>query len=282
MFFKHSSNGKIVILIIYVDDIILTSDNEAEMIKLKNALSREFKIKDLGTLRYFHGMEVAQTSSGISVSQRNYVFDLLEETGTLECRPTNTPMEQNGKLRDEEESPSVDKGQYQRLVGKLIYLSHTRLNIAFLVSVVSQFMHAPIEEHLNAVHRILQYLKMTLGNGLFFGKSTRRGIEVYYSDTDWVGSVNDRRSTSGYCTYVWGNLVAWRSKKQSVVARSSAEAEFRAIALGICERLWLKRVMEELKISTEFPMKMFCDNQASISISHNPVRHDRTKHVKID
>ena len=281
MFFKHSSNGKIVILIIYVDDIILTSDNEAEMIKLKNALSREFKIKDLGTLRYFHGMEVAQTSSGISVSQRNYVFDLLEETGTLECRPTNTPMEQNGKLRDEEESPSVDKGQYQRLVGKLIYLSHTRLDIAFLVSVVSQFMHAPIEEHLNAVHRILQYLKMTLGNGLFFGKSTRRGIEVY-SDADWVGSVNDRRSTSGYCTYVWGNLVAWRSKKQFVVTRSSAEAECWNIALGVCEGLWLKRVMEELKISTEFPMKMFCDNQASISISHNPVRHDRTKHVKID
>ena len=94
--------------------------------------------------------------------------------------------------------------------------------------------------------------------------------------------MKDRRSTSGYCTYIWGNLVAWRSKKQSVVARSSVEAEFRAIALGICEGLWLKRVMEELKISTEFPMKMFCDNQAAISISHNPVHHDRTKHVEID
>lgn len=94
--------------------------------------------------------------------------------------------------------------------------------------------------------------------------------------------MKDRRSTSGYCTYIWGNLVAWRSKKQSVVARSSVEAEFRAIALGICEGLWLKRVMEELKISTEFPMKMFCDNQATISISHNPVHHDRTKHVEID
>ena len=198
----------------------------------------------------------------------------------LGCRPADTPMEQNGKLSDEEESPPVNKGQYQRLVGKLIFLSHTRPNIAFLVSVVSQFMHAPIEEHLNAVHRILQYLKMTLGNGLFFGKSTRRGIEVYYSDTDWVGSVNDRRSTSGYCTYVWGNLVAWRSKKQFVVTRSSAEAECWNIALGVCEGLWLKRVMEELKISTELLMKIICDNQVAINISFNLVHHDNAKHVE--
>ena len=139
----------------------------------------------------------------------------------LGCRPVDTPMEQNGKLNDEEESPLVNKGQYQRLVGKLIFLSHTRPNIAFPVSVVSQFMQAPTKEHLSAVHKILRYLKMTPGKGLFFGKSTKRRIEVY-SDADWAGSMKDRRSTSSYCTYVWSNLVTWRSKKQFVMARSSA------------------------------------------------------------
>ena len=132
----------------------------------------------------------------------------------------------------------------------------TRLDIAFPISVVSQFMQAPTEEHLSAVHRILQYLKMTLGKGLLFGKNTKWGIEIY-SDADWAGSMKDRRPTSGYCTYVWGNLVTWFCKKQSVVAQSSAEAEFQAIALGACEGLWLKHVMEELRFQVSFQWKCF-------------------------
>lgn len=103
-----------------------------------------------------------------------------------------------------------------------------------------------------------------------------------FTDADWAGDINDRRSTSGYCTFVWGNLVTWRSKKQSVVARSSAEAEFRAAAQGICEALWIKLLLEELKVVYEKPMKLLCDNKAAISICHNPVHHDRTKHVEVD
>lgn len=106
----------------------------------------------------------------------------------------------------------VETGRYQRLVGKLINLSHTRPDIAFAVSVVSQFMHSPREEHRGAVHRILRYLKGTPGKGLFFKKSEQRGIAVY-TDADWARSVTDRRSTSGYCMFLWGNLVTWRSKK---------------------------------------------------------------------
>ena len=122
---------------------------------------------------------------------------------------------------------------------------------------------------------------MTPGKGLFFKKNTGRDVEVY-SDADWAGSVTDRRSTSGLCTYVWGNLTTWRSKKQSVVARSSAKAEFRAMAQGICEGIWLKRLLAHLKVPIDGSIKLLSDSQAAISIAKNPVQHDRTKHIEID
>ena len=155
-------------------------------------------------------------------------------------------------------------------MGKLIYLTHTRPDIAFLMRVVSQFMHSPYEGHLEAVYRILRYLKDTPRKGLCFKKGVQRTIEAY-TDADWAGSVTDRKSTSGYCTFVWGNLVTWRSKKQSVVARSSAEAEHRTMAHGVCEMLWLKRVLDELRRPIEVPMRLYCDNNAAISIARNPV-----------
>ncbi|RVW23497.1 Retrovirus-related Pol polyprotein from transposon RE1 [Vitis vinifera] len=252
-----------------------------KIINLKKYLSEEFEVKDLGNLKYFLGMEVARSRKGIVVSQRKYILDLLKETGMLGCKPIDTPMDSQKKLGIEKESTPVDRGRYQRLVGRLIYLSHTRPDIGFAVSAVSQFMHSPTEEHMEAVYRILRYLKMTPGKGLFFRKTENRDTEVY-SDADWAGNIIDRRSTSGYCSFVWGNLVTWRSKKQSVVARSSAEAEYRALAQGICEGIWIKRVLSELGQTSSSPILMMCDNQAAISIAKNPVHHDRTKHVEID
>lgn len=190
-------------------------------------------------------------------------------------------MDATVKLGSKENGTPVDKGRYQRLVGKLIYLSHTRPDISFAVSMVSQFMNCPTEDHMEAVYRILRYLKMTPGQGLFFQKTANREVEIF-TDADWAGSITDRRSTSGYCTYVWGNLVTWRSKKQSVVSRSSAEAEFRALSQGICEGIWLKRMLHEIGIHTSGSLKVLCDNQSAISIAKNPVHHDRTKHVEID
>lgn len=231
-------------------------------------------------LKYFLGMEIAKSSYEIFVSPRKYVLDLLQEIGMLGCKPVDTPMEPNAKLGIDG-GKDIDQEPYQRLVGKLIYLSHTRLDIAFAVGVVSQFMHSPKERHLEAVLRIPRYLKKTPGRGLFFQKGDYKVVEIYI-DADWAGSSVDRRSTSGYCTYVWGNLVTWRSKKQTMVARSSAEAELRALAHGMCEGIWLGRLLEELKISSNSPMRLYCDNKAAVSIAHNPVHHDRTKHVEVD
>ena len=242
LFMKFSIKGEISVLIVYVDDIILTGDYHEESKRLKKMLAHEFEVKDLGELKYFLAMEIARSKAGIVVSQRKYVLDLLQETGMSACKPADTPIDPNIKLGGIQDGIPVNIQQYQRLVGRLIYLAHTRPDIAFAVSLVSQFMHSPYEQHLEAAYRILRYLKSCPGKGLLFKKGDNRTVEAF-TDADYAGSVTDRRSTAGYCTYVWGNLVTWRSKKQNVVARSSAESEFRAMANGICELLWIKRVM---------------------------------------
>ena len=134
---------------------------------------------------------------------------------------------------------------------------------------------------MKVVRRILCYLKSSSGKGVLFARHDHLKIEAY-TDADWAGSIIDRRSTSGYCLFVGGNLVTWRSKKQSVVARSSAEAEFRAMAHGICEILWMKILLREIGYDSKDPIKLFCDNKAAINIAHNPVLHDWTKHMEID
>lgn len=218
MFTKHSSDGRIVVMIIYVDDIIITGDLFREITRLKI------------------GMEVARSKQGIVVSQRKYTLDLLSETGLLGCKPTSIPMEPTSKSsQPKEDAELVDKGRYQRLVGKLIYLTHTRPDIGYAVGMVSRFMNTPTKQNMDA------------GYGLFFKKTNQRDLQIF-TDADWGGSRTDGRSTTGYCTFVWGNLVTWRSKKQQVVARSSTEAEFKAMCHGICEGIWVKRMLKELKL----------------------------------
>lgn len=134
---------------------------------------------------------------------------------------------------------------------------------------------------MDLVYKILRYLKGSPGKSLLFLKKNQRSVEAY-ADADWVGSISDRRSTSRYCTFLWYNLVSWRSKKQKVLARSSAKAELRAMAKGVCELPWLKLVLEDLKLDWEVPMMLFSDNKLAISIENNPVQHDCTKHIEVD
>ena len=142
----------------------------------------------------------------------------------LDCKPVETPAVQNLKLGEYPDQIPANKERYQRLVGKLIYLSHTRPDIAYAVSVVSQFMHSPSDMHMEAVTRILRYLKGSPGRGIQFKKHGHLKISGY-TDADWAGNVTDRKSMAGYFTFVGGNLVTWRSKKQNVVALSSADSE---------------------------------------------------------
>ena len=187
----------------------------------------------------------------------------------LDCKPTETPIVANHKLQTTLQGELIDKEKYQKLVGKLIYLSHTRPDISYAVGVVSRFMHLLQIPHMEAVVRILRYLKGTSDRGVFFGKNHHLDL-VAYTDADWSGDRDSRKSTSGYFTLVGGNLVTWRSKKQKVVALSSAEAEFRGVAKGITEILWLRKLLYELDFPPTEACKLFCDNKAAIDISENP------------
>jgi len=227
--FYYHSGGRVTILAVYVDDMIITGNDPLNISQLKKNLSKEFEVKDLGQLRYFLGIEIARSPKGIVLSQRKYVLDLLHETGMLGCRPASSPIEQNHKICAQNGDP-VDKERYQRLVGRLIYLCHTRPDITYAVSIVSRYMHDPRSGHLDAVYRILRYLKSCPGKGLWFKRNGHLDVEGY-CDADWASCLDDRRSTSGYCVFVGGNLVSWRSKKQSVVSRSTAEAEFSYVSM---------------------------------------------------
>ena len=280
MFYRVSNAGRIF-LVVYVDDIVITGDDFAGIDELKLYLKQQFETKDLGRLRYFLGIEVATAKRGIHISQRKYALDLLAETGMLGAKPLDTPMEAGIKLMAEEGELLSDPERYGRLVGKLNYLTITRPDISFPVSVVSQFMSSPRIPHWDAVVRILRYLKKAPGRGLLYRDHGHKKVEAF-SDADWAGSPIDRRSTSGFCTFVGGNLVSWKSKKQNVVARSSTESEYRAMAQTTCELVWMRQLLVELGFKDPAPMELWCDNQAALHIASNPVFHERTKHIEVD
>jgi Reverse transcriptase (RNA-dependent DNA polymerase) len=267
-------------LAVYVDDMIITWDDEGEIAQLKSILEKEFEEKDLGQLRYFFRIEVARGAEGIILSQRKYVLDLLNETCMLGCKPAVSPIYVKAKMRAYA-GERVDCERYQRLVGRLIYLCNTHPDISFTVSVVSRYIHEPRKDHMDAVFHIPRYLKSAPGKGLIFRNNWHMNI-VSYCDSDWASCQDDRRSTSGYCMFVGDNLVSWQSKKQPVAARSIAEAEYRAMTLGVAEMLWLKRLLEDLKVNHGGKIKLWCDSKLAIRIANNPVQHDRTKHVEID
>ncbi|XP_048131448.1 uncharacterized mitochondrial protein AtMg00810-like [Rhodamnia argentea] len=162
---------------------------ESEIVRLKNALGKEFEIKDLGKLRYFLGIEVSRSSHGIFLCRRKYILDLLSRIGMLGCKSIDTPLDSNAKIWAKT-GELVDRESYQRLVGKLIYLSHTRPDIAYTIGFVSQFMHDPYTTHMDVVTRILRYLKGTPGKGILFGNHGHLKAETF-ADADWAGDVDD-------------------------------------------------------------------------------------------
>ncbi|KAK1408324.1 hypothetical protein QVD17_39996 [Tagetes erecta] len=282
--FIKSVDSVVIIALVYVDDIILTGNNLDEINNIKKMLNSQFLIKDLGLLKYFLGIEVIRTDSTLCLSQRKYCMDLLTEYGLSGCKPAKTPIEQHYAVVNfcKTHSDLLENiSGYQQLLGKLIYLSHTRPDISYAVQYLSQFMHKPTQAHLQLAMRVLRYLKGSPGKGLVFSQSESFQLSAY-SDSDWGKCLETRRSVTGFCIMLGSCLVSWKSKKQSTVSRSSAEAEYRAMCAATCEIVWVKNMLTELGIHVNLPVDIYCDNDAAISIAANPVFHDRTKHFDMD
>ncbi|KAJ0919654.1 putative RNA-directed DNA polymerase [Helianthus annuus] len=282
--FVMSKPGVTVFLLVYVDDIVVTGNSVDEIEKIKHVLHETFRIKDLGTLKYFLGIEVLYNQSSMCLSQRKYCLELLSEFGYLGCKPVSTPVEQKFLI-----TSKIDKNQkmldnitgFQKLIGKLIYLSLTRPDISYTVQFLSQFMHSPKEVHLNLALRLLRYLKKSPGKGLVFKKSANLEL-IGFADSDWAKCLTTRKSVTGFCIFLGDCLVSWKSKKQSTVSRSTAEAEYRAMCSATCELMWLKNLLSELNVICSLPMVLHCDSEAAMSIAANPVFHERTKHFELD
>nr|GEY98488.1 putative reverse transcriptase, RNA-dependent DNA polymerase [Tanacetum cinerariifolium] len=205
LFLRHKGD-RVTCLIIYVDDMIITRNDESEIKKLKEGLCAEFEMKDLGNLRYFFGIEVMRSPQGIFICQKKYILDLLAETRMIDCKPADIPMITNQKLFMKTKAKLANRDRYQRMVGKLICLSHTRPDMAYAVGVVSQFMHQPQVDHMHAVLRIVRYLKGTTSHGVLFKTNDHLNIQIFI-DAGWAEDKGNRRSTSGYFSLVGGNLV---------------------------------------------------------------------------
>eukprot|EP00253_Pinus_taeda_P024150 PITA_24150 len=237
-------DGKILIVVLYVDGVIFTGNDDYLIENFKTVMKEEFEMTDMGLLRYFLGIEVEQNGNGFFISQVKYVNEVLERFNMQESKATITPTVMGLKLSKEDNSKDFDPSLYKSIVGSLMYLTATRPDIMHAVSLISRFMERPKEAH-----------------------------------CDWARSVDDRKSTSGYVFHMGSGAISWASKKQTIVALSTAEAEYVAATTVACQAIWMRRMLRSLCQEQAKGTMIFCDNSSAIALSKNFVFHKRTKHI---
>ncbi|CAL9029103.1 unnamed protein product [Prunus brigantina] len=237
-------------------------------------------MKNLGDLNYFLGLQIQYPAEGIFVHQSKYILDVLTKANLLDCKPCLTPCHPNHKLLKDGSLPYSDPAHYRSIVGALQYLTFTRPDIAYAVHQVCQFMHTPLDTHYLAVKRILRYLKGTMSHGLLYKKGSLD--MTAFTDADWAGDPNDRRSTTGFVIFLGTNPISWSSKKQQSVSRSSTEVEYRAMALIAAKIVWLQQLLTDLHCPLVKKPVLGCDNISAMALSSNHVLHSRAKHIEID
>jgi len=280
LFTKSKEGGKILIVSLYVDELIYTGNDGSMCDEFRRSMMTEFDMSDLGKMRYFLGVEVMQNSNGIFICQRKYAQEVLSRFGMENYNAVKNPIIPGTRLSRNDAGNKVNATLFKQVVGSLMYLTATRPDLMYGVSLISRFMSSPSETHWLAAKRILRYLKGTVELGIYYKKRENAKI-VAYSDSDFAGDIDDRRSTSGFVFLFGSGAVSWSSKKQPVVTLSTTEAEYIVAASCACQCIWIKRVLEKLSIEEQKNTLIPCDNNSTIQLSKNPVFHGRSKHIDI-
>ncbi|XP_028548333.1 uncharacterized protein LOC114578907 [Dendrobium catenatum] len=267
-------------MVIYVDDILLTGNSPEMITNTLDKLKSKFDMKHLGFANSFLGIQITRTKNSFFLSQTKYAQQILNTAGMTKCKHLANPSQT--KQPDVLSSTALesDPKLYRHLVGALQYLTLTRPDISFAVNSLCQQMHHPMPPNFNSLHRLLRYISGTLTYGLPISQGST--ILQSFFDADWAGDKDTRRSTSGYCTFLGNTLISWSVKKQHTVARSSIEAEYRALAAALTDIIWLRRLLLDFNISITSPTTLHCDSTSAIALANNPVFHSRTKHIEID
>ncbi|KAI0530726.1 hypothetical protein KFK09_000274 [Dendrobium nobile] len=267
-----------IYILLYVDDILITGNNTSKISELISKLQMKFSLKELGLISFSLGIQVSHTANGYFLSQEQYAQDVLQAAGLLQSKPAQTLMDVK-PVSDHSTFLNLDPVQYRKLAGSLQYLTITRPDIAFATNVVCQHMHQPTGKDFNNLKRLLRYVQGTQQYGLPITKGT---LQLHsFSDSDWAADSLDRKSISGFCTYLGNSLISWHVKKQNTVAKSSTEAEYRSLASATSDIIWLRRVLNDFRGSPT-PTILSCDNSSALALANNPVFHARTKHIEID
>ncbi|KAL2246099.1 UNVERIFIED_CONTAM: Retrovirus-related Pol polyprotein from transposon RE1 [Sesamum indicum] len=243
--FKKPLKHGYIVLLVYVDDILLTAPTDTDLMNVKKYLDDMFTIKDLGTAKYFLGIEFTNSSQGLLATQHKYVTDIVKDMGLMQSKIKNTPLPVGVKLSSQDSDPLPDPSGYQA-----------------------------------AVH-LVKYLRGCADTGLFFPLQNKLNL-IAFSDADWGGCLQTRKSLTGFCVFLGETPISWKTKKQVTVSRSTTEAEYRSLASTVCELVWITSLLREFEIEVGLPIPLFCDNKAAIHITANPVFHETTKHLDID
>jgi len=264
-------------LLLYVDDMVITGNSSKLLSSLLNELNKQFKMKDLGRLSYFLGIQAQFHPKGLFLSQQKYAEDLLATTAISNCSPVATPLPLQPERAPNQTEPFDNPSYFRSLAGKLHYLTLTRPDLQFSVNYVCQKMHAPTVSDFLLLKRILRYIRGTTTMGISFNKDTDCQLRAY-SDSDHAGCHGTRRSTGGFCTFLVNNLISWSSRKQVSVAKSSTEAEYRSMSDTASEITWLVNLLRDLGVPQLQLPELFCDNLSAVYLTANPSFHARTKH----
>lgn len=289
LFHRLSKDGTIVLIIVYVDDFLIASNNATAIVNVKQDCAIRYNLTDMGDASFIVGIQIERNrfQRTIRLNQTSYIHSIIAKFGMDNCAAVSTPVALGVKLTKDQCPTSEDdilemRGvPYLQLLGSIAYAAiGTRPDLAYAIGVLSQFGANPGSAHWTALKRLIRYLKGTADLGLVLG-GLDDVVVTGWSDSDWAADLDSRRSIAGFTFDIAGGMVSWSSKKQPTVALSTAEAEYMAMAHASKEAIWLRTLLSEIGFPQESPSTIHVDNQGAIALANNPVHHARTKHIDI-